>query len=44
MNYRKAIIEILCQINDDEVLMKILAVAKTHLEILQEKGGCAGNK
>lgn len=37
--YIKEIIGIIRQIDDPTVLMKIFIVAKTHLAILQEKGG-----
>lgn len=37
--YIKEIIGIIRQIDNPYVLMKIYTVAKTHLAILQEKGG-----
>lgn len=37
--YIKEIVRILRQIDNPVILMKIYTVAKTHLEILQEKGG-----
>lgn len=37
--YIKEIISIIHQIDSPVILMKILTVAKTHLAILQEKGG-----
>lgn len=37
--YIKEIICIIRQIDSPTVLMKILTIAKTHLDILQEKGG-----
>ena len=36
--YIKEIIKILWQIDSEEVLNKIYTVAKTHLDILREKG------
>lgn len=40
-HYIKEIIRILSQIDNPVILMKIYTVAKTHLAILQEKGGAA---
>ena len=37
MNYKQKIIELIEQIENQEVLMKIYTVVKTHLEILKEK-------
>lgn len=37
--YMRAIFKILRQIDDSAILSKIYTFAKTHLEILQEKGG-----
>lgn len=37
--YIKEIISIIRQIDNPVILMKIYTVAKTHLAILQEKGG-----
>lgn len=39
MHYIKEIIATIRQIDNPVVLMKILTVARTHLKILQEKGG-----
>lgn len=39
--YIKEIIAIIRQIDNPVILMKIYTVAKTHLAILQEKGGAA---
>lgn len=38
MDYKKIIIEILEEIENTNTLIKILAVVKTHYEILKEKG------
>lgn len=38
-HYISEIIKTVCQIDNPVILMKILTVAKTHLKILQEKGG-----
>ncbi len=38
-HYIKEIVSIIRQIDNPVILMKILTVAKTHLEILREKGG-----
>lgn len=37
MNYKQKIIELIEQIENQEVLMKIYTVVKTHSEILKEK-------
>ena len=39
VKYIKETVKIMCQIKDVRVLIKIYTVAKTHLSILQEKGG-----
>ena len=39
--YIKEIISVIRQIDNPEILMKILTVARTHLAILNEKGGAA---
>lgn len=39
--YIKEIVSVIRQIDSPVILMKILTVARTHLEILQEKGGAA---
>lgn len=41
--FRKRTTEILDEIKDLDVLVKIFSVAKTHLEILREKEGVASN-
>ncbi len=37
--YIKEIVSVIRKIDNPVILMKILTVAKTHLAILQEKGG-----
>lgn len=39
--YIKEIISVIRQIDNPTILMKILTVARTHLAILNEKGGAA---
>lgn len=39
MDYKKLIMELLQQMDDESTLIKIYTVVRTHLIILREKGG-----
>ena len=41
--FRKRTVEILYEIDNVDILVKIFTCAKTHLEILREKEGVASN-